>query len=177
MKDERPDLHGQAEAWPAMHKWGLSLWEWLILFFLNYIYIFMYIGVLACMHICMRVLGSLKQELQTLVSCHVGTGNWTCVLWKSSQWLLIIEPSLQPWEWLSMVIVAPGLGSDSDYLTLRRGTIHKKWWEQAVDVVHVLQWLSRFHNRFSPQPYVNRACCHIPVISAHGRKKHAIRKS
>lgn len=32
-------------------------------------------------------------KLQMVVSCHVDAGNWTCVLWKSSQ-LLATEPSL-----------------------------------------------------------------------------------
>lgn len=36
----------------------------------------------ASMYVCMKV--SELLELQTVVSCHVGTGVWTLVLWKSS---------------------------------------------------------------------------------------------
>ena len=38
------------------------------------------------MYVCLRVSEALELELQTGVSCHVGAGNWTRVLWKSSQY-------------------------------------------------------------------------------------------
>jgi hypothetical protein len=45
------------------------------------------------MYVCVRVLDSLKQELQTVVSFHMGAGNWTL---EEQRVLLTIEPSLQP---------------------------------------------------------------------------------
>ena len=35
--------------------------------------------------VCVRVSDPLGLELQTVVSCHVGAGNWIPVLWKSNQ--------------------------------------------------------------------------------------------
>ena len=50
-----------------------------------------------CVYVCLRMSDPLGQELQTVVSCRVGAGNWTQVLWKSSQWaILTTELSLQP---------------------------------------------------------------------------------
>lgn len=60
-----------------------------------------------CLHVCLcvtyvpeairdqkRVLNSMELELQTIVSYHVGTRNWTWVLGKSSLSVLITEPYL-----------------------------------------------------------------------------------
>jgi hypothetical protein len=38
-----------------------------------------------CLQVSVRVTDSLKLEIQIAVSCHVGAGNQTLVLWKSSQ--------------------------------------------------------------------------------------------
>ena len=48
-------------------------------------------------YVCTRVSGPLELELQTVVSCHVGTWNWTWIL-KEKPVLLTAEPSLQPLE-------------------------------------------------------------------------------
>jgi hypothetical protein len=40
-----------------------------------------------------RVLDSLELELQTVVSCHVGAGNWTPLALEEQPVLLIDEPS------------------------------------------------------------------------------------
>ena len=75
--------------------------------FLNiYLYLF-YVECFAHMYICMprahlvctghkRLSDLLELEKQTIVSCRMGVGNHTQVLWKSRQ-LLTTEPSLQPW--------------------------------------------------------------------------------
>ena len=47
----------------------------------------------ACMYVCVRVLDPLELELQTGVSCLVGAGNWTQVIWKGSECSLT-KPSL-----------------------------------------------------------------------------------
>ena len=48
---------------------------------LNSLFLFDVHWCFACKYVCVRVL-----ELQTVVSCHVGAGKWTWVLWKSSQY-------------------------------------------------------------------------------------------
>jgi hypothetical protein len=37
------------------------------------------------MYVCVRMSDSLELELQTVVSYHVGTGNWTEDIWKNGQ--------------------------------------------------------------------------------------------
>ena len=60
---------------------------------------YMYVCVL---HVCLyprrpeKDVGSLKLELQTVVSHHMEAGNQTQDLWKSSQCFLTAEPSPQP---------------------------------------------------------------------------------
>jgi hypothetical protein len=44
----------------------------------------------------MRMLGPLELVLQTVVGCHVHSGNWTWVLWKNSQCSSLAERFLQP---------------------------------------------------------------------------------
>lgn len=44
-----------------------------------------------------RAFHLLEQELQTIVSSYVGTGNRSQIIWKSS---LTMELSLQPWPML-----------------------------------------------------------------------------
>lgn len=44
-----------------------------------------------------KVLGPLELDLQMVVSCHVGAGNWTRVLWKSAvdapnYWAISLSP-------------------------------------------------------------------------------------
>lgn len=46
----------------------------------------------ACMYICVRALDPLELELQTIDSYYIGTGNWTQVLWKSSQCSHLYSP-------------------------------------------------------------------------------------
>ena len=49
-----------------------------------------------------RTLNSLELESQMVMSHLVGAGNQTCILWKSSESSLTVEPSLQPpFLWLS----------------------------------------------------------------------------
>ena len=69
----------------------LLIWKmpWLLTFFcfatLNtYLYFYVH-WCFVSMHVCVRVSDLLELEFQTLLSCHVGSGNWT--------WT---EPSLQP---------------------------------------------------------------------------------
>lgn len=54
--------------------------------FLYYLY-FLYVDVLACMYVCVPHIRLVTQglELQMILIFHVGSGNWTSVLWKSSQ--------------------------------------------------------------------------------------------
>lgn len=65
-------------------------------FFLKYLFVLYAWGCFLCMYantqyLCMvhggqkRVPNSLKLELQMIVSCYVGPGNWTCVLCKRIQ--------------------------------------------------------------------------------------------
>ena len=64
---------------------------WLLKYFFNLFYVH---GCFACMCVCAphacrrqnRPLSSVELELQTVVRCHVGSGNKNQVLWKSSQW-------------------------------------------------------------------------------------------
>jgi hypothetical protein len=55
--------------------------EFIYLFTYLFTYFSMCIGV--CLHVCFcKDIGFPELELQTVVSCHVGTGTWTFVLWK-----------------------------------------------------------------------------------------------
>lgn len=82
--------------------WGelaFSVITFKIFLFLFYKYFdCMYICVLpVCLpgaHICQKRADSLEVELQVVVSCQVGAGNWTGVLWKQQD-PLASEPSLQ----------------------------------------------------------------------------------
>ena len=69
----------------------------LAVFYCLFVYLFIFVHwCSACKYICVRELDTLKLELQTVVSCLVGARNWTPVLWKSKQPVLLsTEPSLQ----------------------------------------------------------------------------------
>ena len=54
----------------------------------------MYIGRFAFAYVCMSLSDPLDLELSnTVVSCHVGAGNWAQVLWKNSQCSWVIFPA------------------------------------------------------------------------------------
>lgn len=60
-----------------------------IFFFSNLILLFFFFGVCVCMSILPAFISkrkpdSLEMELQTVLSCRVGAGNQSHVLWKSS---------------------------------------------------------------------------------------------
>ena len=55
----------------------------------SFIYFYlMYIGLFACIYVCVRRSDLRELELQTVVSCHPGAGNGTWVFQKSSQYVL-----------------------------------------------------------------------------------------
>jgi hypothetical protein len=70
------------------------LWPFLFLF-CNFISCAL---VFACMYVCVRMSECLEQEL--VPSCYVVAGNWTLILWKSSQcfnsWAISPAPSCYP---------------------------------------------------------------------------------
>lgn len=60
---------------------------------------YMCIWCFVCMYVCVRVLELLKLELQKVVICHVGVGNWTWVLWKSCQCSQPLSHPSSPLSW------------------------------------------------------------------------------
>jgi hypothetical protein len=64
-----------------------------------YLFLFHVHRCFACVYVCMRVSDALELQLYIAVIHSVAGGNWTQVLWKSSQYLNT-EPSLQPSTWL-----------------------------------------------------------------------------
>ena len=49
----------------------------LVAFIIPYIYLLLCVLVCWCLSVCVRVSDPLELELQTVVSCHMGAGNWT----------------------------------------------------------------------------------------------------
>ena len=95
---------------------------WLFIYcFLNAVPFFIFCVWVFCMYICVRMLDPLELELQTGVSCHVGAGNWTWILWQEKPVLLTAEPSLQ----------------DVAYFKETLGTIGSAWWWQDLET---LEW-------------------------------------
>lgn len=92
----------------------------------------MCIGVFACMYVHVSVSDPLEPELQTVESCHVGPGNWTRVLWKSS--------SGKAASALNLWAISP---------------VPKRPW--FLDVLHPLWLLHSFCLVFDsfPEPWVN----------------------
>jgi uncharacterized protein YybS (DUF2232 family) len=87
---------------PLPLSWShLSTDIFLILFFIMYLFLFYVNQCFAHIHVWMRVSDPLKQELQIVGSCHVGAGNWTQVLWESSNPLNLwaIFPATPLWFW------------------------------------------------------------------------------
>jgi hypothetical protein len=64
---------------------SLSLTSWDLTNCFNNLFLFYVHWCFDYIWICVRVSYSLEQVLQTVVNCHIGAGNWTQVLWKSSQ--------------------------------------------------------------------------------------------
>lgn len=54
-------------------------------YFLDYFYFMSIDWYFSYMYVLVRVLDPLELDLQTIMSCYVGAGNWILVLWKSSQ--------------------------------------------------------------------------------------------
>lgn len=59
------------------------IWGWELLYLKDFFLIYL---TLFYMHWPWNVSNPPELELETAVSCHVNAGNWTQVLWKSSQW-------------------------------------------------------------------------------------------
>ena len=55
---------------------GGEAWDLFLKLSLKIYFYFTYIGIFACMYVCVRVLGPLELELQTIVSCRVELGSF-----------------------------------------------------------------------------------------------------
>ena len=79
----------------------------------------------ACRYVCVRAPDPLGPELQAVVSWHVGAGNWTQVLWKSSQWFSQLNLLSSPELW---VLVA------SQEIARTRRTVRRFYWQRTFSV-------------------------------------------
>lgn len=109
---------------------------------------------LVCMSVCVWVSDCLERgsgeggwkclELQTVVGCHVVTGNWTPVLWKEQPVLLITEPTLHPRKPLSRCVKGTEIN-----LLLTFSARSKSTW--LVRICEMLRFASvNCHRHFKP---------------------------
>jgi hypothetical protein len=80
--------HREVPLSSSVHKagWLPALFVCFYSFIHSFIHPFIYIlcTLMFCLHVRGRVSDSFELELQKVVSCHVGAGNRTRALWKSS---------------------------------------------------------------------------------------------
>ena len=95
--------------WLSSGQWEIA-YQILYFFFFNNLFLFYVPWCLACMDVRVRVSHVLELALQAGVSRHVGTGNWTWVLWKSASplnhWATPATPTILYFNW-SLIVRIP----------------------------------------------------------------------